>query len=389
MVSGVLDTVVIAIIVIGALLGFLTSKFSRKILGTIGLVIALAISYFLSSSLTLKIRDTKVKFLGNATVFEWIREKIQSVETIKNVYDKVPLMDELILCLIKIIVFFGVGIACFIVAKIVFGIIGKIVFRERHGIVGRVISMVVGAINGAIISFFILFPLASTYPLTSNMTKLSDTIDSESFKKTAEKIEGFTTGSSILKTYNKIIDKNHVSFLEYENSKDETDTKKYYFVSELDGTVNLAIFSLKMNQSNEGQGLLTLTEDELNEMFAAISESGTAKEILQGVVEEFGLDVDIENIDLSNEGKTVAYVLNIAQTESYEDVDVEELVENIYNSPLIIAIAETNEGILKDVDNETQSLIKGKLGDKVAKGEMSQDDMDSLMWLFTPKENAD
>ena len=119
----------------------------------------------------------------------------------------------------------------------------------------------------------------------------------------------------------------------------------------------------------------------------------TIKSVIADLGDELGLpidlsDVDFNEIDFSEEGEAFTKLLEYRNNEKIEPDDVEDILENIVNSSLILDVLGSNAEVdigsqLKANDSEEYlNVIEDKIAEMETSGKYDQDKIDSLKIIF-------
>ena len=148
--------------------------------------------------------------------------------------------------------------------------------------------------------------------------------------------------------------------------------------------------------SSEGvfETFAELSDDEIREIFSNLDDSETIKEMVSGVIDDLipEANVDLTDVDLTNEAEIFIAVKDLAvdvkEGEEVSAETIEKFTNAAVDSELVLAVAEANPGLLKDVPNEYVDQISSSLESRIGTDGFSQEDYDRIMKLFEESPSA-
>ena len=134
--------------------------------------------------------------------------------------------------------------------------------------------------------------------------------------------------------------------------------------------------------------LIVDDDDEIREIFSNLEDSETVKEMISGVIDDIipEANIDLTDVDLSNEAEIFIAVKDLAvvvrDDGELTQENIEKFTDAAVDSELVLAVAEANPGLLKDVGSDYVDQISDSLQDKVTSGDLSQENYNRIMKLF-------
>ncbi len=146
---------------------------------------------------------------------------------------------------------------------------------------------------------------------------------------------------------------------------------------------------IKFYEAVDTNELSSISRDEIIEMISNLDDSEVVKEIVSSCLDELGIEgVNADDINFQEEAQVIADLIQLSQDGSIDDLDVQdinELVEELASSQLVLAIAENNSGMLSSLDDSTKNDILNSLEEykNNPDNEMDDDRYNTLLQLFS------
>lgn len=305
-----IDLAVILIVIVCMALGLLGKLWKRLII-MVMVIASIPISYLVANSLTEKYANmpaTEIAILketdSTVTVTEWIVNKANSVEAVKTIYDNSPsfasMLDNSPEMIVKVLLFYVIGIIGFIVAPIVGTIIYwllKLFMSDKEKRKGAIYLFgIPSGVMALVITIFVISPIIMFSPIIHEATNAFKSSESPNATvlKVLETVDGQTDGSKVITTGSDFLEKNPMKMLCYE-AEEEGTTKTYYFYGELkDIAVIIALYS---NVQDDVKAITAMEDLDLTST-NSVDELVNLLDTADGVL----TDLDTMRKDLSNAG---------------------------------------------------------------------------------------
>ena len=296
---------------------------------------------------------------------------------------EMPALAGVIESLVELII----GVVLFILVFLVFKFITVIIFGVLKIFVpktGRLIGMIVGLIQGALIAFCICAPING---LLVDVAKLSDLdmgdmVDTSTVQEIGEGAKAYAEGS-VSKMYTAVGDEFYKALTAKVNEKGDT----LYFSDYVDAAVSSAkltgVFS-SVTELDMSAGLTAENRDAIQQMFkdldAITAEMGenaaeVVNEIVSAVVNDFGAelpesvkgvleDFDMTAISFEKEGEIVMELYDFLENEESETT-VTDVVNSLAESDVILPVVESilaeEETHLEIADEATKAEVSAAI----------------------------
>jgi len=419
-----IDIGCLALVALG-FLGGLIGKLPRKFFKTLFLIGSVVLAYLLVGKvsaflLSKSIGDIPVVSsipqlaeVKDITLQQFVQNKITSNETVKLIYESSPtlrgIVDNLVPVLSKVVIFFVLGLVFSIVIPFILGIVIKLcTMASKKGTAIKSLGLF-GAINGAIFALVICSPIIFLSPVLSSVSDIYTSVATPKEDATEEEKASFNKISPILVKIQENVKESKVVI--FFNDKVMTDEKVkmnekniMIYTNESGELVSMYEQLGTIAEIASGAGELMALSESLNDLSSLSPENvdkifdvlnanpELGKELVGGALEAAGFEgIDLTNVDLQTEGETIKSVLEVMNSEeAITEEKAKELAADLANSELVLAVAESNEGMLSELDEGTKTAIQDELDAQLADPEsgLSQEDYDTLMNLFKAKEQG-
>ena len=371
-----IDITFILIVLIGFLTGFL-GKLPKKIFSLVTVILSVVTAFltykmFVGTILNINVNGTTLKTLLTNMIESSVGGGSSS-EVLKGIVEGV----------FNILAFYLALFASFVIYGIIFSIISAIVCKRAKKRTAWKSFGLIGGLTGFIVASVLVFPIVVLSPVLTNANKLL------SSNKYTTAIQDDSQKSNVLKIGSGILDKTKgsINFLKYEVIVDGSIVECNIY-DDLKSFINISNVGSNLDRSLSLEGIDSLSDDEIRTIFEAIDNSEAVKVLFVSALEETLLeegittDIDFSDIDFSKEADTFITLKEITSEETISTEKAIEAMDTLASSKLMIVIASTQEGALKDIDTETKETMENKLQEKLVSNEISQSDYDTLMKLF-------
>ncbi len=246
-----IDLAVLVIVLVAMALGLL-GKLWKRIVMMLMIIISVPCSYLIASSLASKVSNMPVSEIAilndssSTPVKEWLVEKANGVGIIETIYNNSPsfqsLLDNSPEMVVKLVLFYVIGILGFIVFPIIGGIVYfiiKLFLSDKEKKKGAIwLFGIPSGVIGFIITLFVMSPIILFAPVLSQAAAAYNETPSPNalVQKILSKTSGYLDGSIVVTTGTKMLESHEYSFLTYEVEEPNgsgTITVKYYFYGEI------------------------------------------------------------------------------------------------------------------------------------------------------------
>lgn len=371
-----MDTISLAILGItawflffGLVWGFKRGVF-RSVLRLLTLGAAFAAAWFGKDVYVAAVMDAEVDGVG---VRALLQELTAEAPALSGVIES---LAELIL---GVVLFILVFLVFKFVTFIIFGVLKIFVPKKK-----RLLGMIVGLIQGALIAFCVCAPLNG---LLVDVAKLSDLdmgdmMDTSAVQEIGAEAKVYTEGS-VSALYTAVGDEFYKALTAKVNEKGET----LYFSDYVDATVSSAkltdVFS-SVAELDMSAGLTADNRDAIQQMFkdldAITAEMGenaavVVNEIVSAVVSDFGEelpesvkgvleDFDMTEVSFAKEGEIVMDLYDFLENEESE-ITVTDVVNSLAESDVILPVVESvlaeEETHLEIADEEIKAEVNAAI----------------------------
>lgn len=395
-----IDIGVLVILGISFIFGF-AGKAPRKICSFIFMVVAVLAAYFLLDTFVGLISSTPASIipmnfgqLDGETLSQFIERFI--AEKIESTGLNIPAdsVNALVSGIVRMMCFWVLALGLLIVVPLVGNLFTLIIFARRDKRTAFKTVGIFGLLKGAITVIVLCFPLLVFSPVLKTATEL-DT--SEEGNPNYQLVEDQAKTSKFLEFGEKALESTKMSPLLYEK---EGDTEKRYLYNDIKSVPSLLKLAsvMKSGDGSSSEGVFEtfaeLSDDEIREIFSNLDDSETIKEMVSGVIDDLipEANVDLTDVDLTNEAEIFIAVKDLAvdvkEGEEVSAETIEKFTNAAVDSELVLAVAEANPGLLKDVPNEYVDQISSSLESRIGTDGFSQEDYDRIMKLFEESPSA-
>lgn len=342
----------------------------RSVLRLLTLGAAFAVAWFGKDTYVAAVMDAEVEGVG---VRALLQELTAEAPALSGVIES---LAELIL---GVVLFILVFLVFKFVTFIIFGVLKIFVPKKK-----RLLGMIVGLIQGALIAFCVCAPLNG---LLVDVAKLSDLdmgdmMDTSAVQEIGAEAKVYTEGS-VSALYTAVGDEFYKALTAKVNEKGET----LYFSDYVDAAVSSAkltdVFS-SVTELDMSAGLTADNRDAIQQMFkdldAITAEMGenaaeVVNEIVSAVVSDFGEelpesvkgvleDFDMTEVSFAKEGEIVMDLYDFLENEESE-ITVTDVVNSLAESDVILPVVESvlaeEETHLEIADEEIKAEVNAAI----------------------------
>lgn len=390
-----IDIAVIVLLGISFIFGF-AGKAPRKIFSFLFMVIAVLVAYFMLDKFIDLVSATPASVIPiNIGQLEGDTISVFIERTVKNLIESTGLSipedsaNALVSGFVKMACFWVLALGCLIAIPLVGNLLTLIIFARRPKRTAFKTVGIFGLLKGAITVIVLFFPIMVLTPVLKTATSFDSSEEGNDPKFAM--IEEQAQSSYFLNFADQALSSTKIKPLLYVK---EGDTEERYLYDDIKSVPSLLKLAsvMQSGSSDSSQDVFetfaALEDDEIREIFSNLDNSETVKEMVSSVIDDIipEANIDLTDVDLSNEAEIFIAVKDLAvdvkEGEEISAETIEKFTDAAVDSELVLAVAEANPGLLKDVPDTYVDQISASLESKIGTEGFSQEDYDRIMKLF-------